>query len=308
MHEKLKVLYITLLRANISPVFSPSVIETPVIPVKATLSPTIVSPRSFNAPPLAPAVPTTTAQDLLNDVINFGGGGGGGSGRTLSGNGISISESTAPQPPFLFGSELSHRPSQSIWSASRDEQPLRYAGNGNASGQIYQTSPRQFPPAVASPSKDLSQQSIWSSSYPSQSQNSQQYLAGALPSASFAQPPHSTPIGGGSGHHRLPSASMASQHFPSQSLAQNDPFVYASPTSQHRQPVLSAEPHLSPTYSGYSSLVTGGGFGGSGSVAAAQYYTTSGGSPYHHSRQVSMHDPRQNYLSAPMSPMWSNMG
>ncbi|KAF8805580.1 hypothetical protein BYT27DRAFT_6658955 [Phlegmacium glaucopus] len=292
-------------RANISPVFSPSVLATPITPVKPTLSPKVVSPRAFNAPPLAPAVPTTTAQDLLNDVINFGGGAS--SGRTISGNGIS--ESTAPQPPFLFGSELSNRPSQSIWSASRDEQPLRFAGNGNASGQIYQTSPRQFPPAVVSPSQDLSQQSIWSSSYPTQSQNSQQYLIGALPSASFAQPPHSTLIGGG-GHHRLPSASVASQLLPTHNLTQNDTFAYASPTSQHRQPVLNAEPHLAPTSSGYldSSLITGGGFGGSGGIAAAQYYTTSGGASYHHSRQVSMHDPRQNYLSPPMSQMWSNIG
>ena len=277
-------------------------------PVKPMLSPKVKSPRLFNAPAVAPAVPTTTAQDLLNDVINFGAGGG--SGRSLGNN--AISESTAPQPPFLFGSELSNRPSQSIWSASLDEQPLRYPGNGNASGQIYQTSPRQFTSAVLSSPQDLSQQSIWSSPYPSQSQNSQQYQAGALPSALFAQPPHSTVTGAGGHqlHHRLPSASVAAQLFQTQGLAQNEPFVYASPTLHYRQPVLSTEP---PTSSGYlnSSLVTGGGFGDSGGVTAAtaaQYYTTSGNPPYHHSRQVSMHDPRQNYLSPPMSQMWSNMG
>ena len=260
------------------------------------LSPKNVTPRSSNPPaPAAPVVPTTTAQDLLNDVINFGAGGG--SGRTLSG----ISESTAPQPPFLFGSELSHRTSQSIWSASRDEQPLLYSGNGSAPGQIYQTSPRQFA-AVMSPSQDLSQKSIWPSSFSSQSQNSQQYLIGALPSESFAPPPHSTLIGGG-GHHRQ-SSSMTGQFFPTQSLAQNDPFVYASPTLQHRQPVLSVKSLLPPTSSDY---LNSSGFGVSGGVtdAAAQYYTTSGSPSYHHSRQVSMHDPRQDYLSP---PMWSNMG
>ena len=225
-----------------------------------------------------------------------------------------LSESTAPQPPFLFGSELSHRPSQSIWSASRDEQPLRYNGNGNTSGQIYQTSPRQFAPALISPGQDLSQQSIWSSSFSSQSQK--QYLNDGAPSSTpFTQPPpHSTLIGGGGHqlHHRHSStSSVAAQLFPTQSLAQIDPFAYGSPTFQQRQ---RAEPHLPPTSSGYlnSSLITSGGFGGSGGIAAAtaaaQYYTTSAGTPYHHSRQVSMHDSRQNYLSPPMSQMWSNLG
>ena len=86
--------------------------------------------------------PITTPQDLLNDIINFGSSMGG------------ISE-PPPQPPFLFGSELTHRPSQSIWSALRDEQPLLYSGNGGALGQIYQTSPRQFTSAIP-PSQDSS--------------------------------------------------------------------------------------------------------------------------------------------------------
>ena len=294
-------------RGNISPTASPSVLATPITPVKPMLSPKNVTPRSSNPPaPAAPVVPTTTAQDLLNDVINFGSGGS--SNRTMGG----ISESTAPQPPFLFGSELSHRPSQSIWSASRDEQSLLYSGNGSPSGQIYQTStsPRQFA-AVMSSSQELSQKSIWPSSLSSQSQNPQQYLIGALPSESFAQSPHQTLIGGG-GHHRQPSSSMTAQLFPTQSLAQNDPFVYASPTLQHRQPILSVKSQLPPTSS--SDYLNSSVFGGSGGVtaaadAAAQYYTTSSGSPsYHHSRQVSMHDPRQDYLSPPMSQMWSNMG
>ena len=269
------------------------------------LSPKIVTPRSSNPQP-APAaavVPTTTAQDLLNDVINFGAGVI--SNRTTGG----ISESTAPQPPFLFGSELSHRPSQSIWSASRDEQPLLYSGNGSAPGQIYQTSPRQFAAVIPSP-QDLSQKSIWHSSYSNQSQNPQQYLIGALPSESFAQSPHSTLIGGGGGHHRRPSSSMTAQLFPTQNLAQNDSFVYTSPTLQHRQPVLGVKPPTST-----SDYLNSSGFGGSGGVtaaadAAAQYYTTttSGSPSYHHSRQVSVHDPRRDYLSPPMSQMWSNMG
>ena len=298
----LKILHIILLRGNISPTVSPSILTTPITPVKPMLSPKIVSPRFSNPPaaPAAPVVPTTTAQDLLNDVINFGAGGG--SGRTMSG----ISESTAPQPPFLFGSELSHRPSQSIWSASRDEQPLLYSGNGSASGQIYQTStsPRQFAAVIPS-SQDLSQKSIWPSSFSSQSQNPQQYLISALPS----EPPHSGGGGGNGGHHRHTSSSMTAQLFPNQSIAQNDPFVYASPTLQHRQPVLGVKSQLPPTSSSY---LNPSGFGNPGVTAAAdaaQYYTTASGSPsYHHSRQVSMHDPRQDYISPPLSQMWSNMG
>ena len=294
----MEVLHITLLRGNISPAVSPSVLATPITPVKPMLSPKNVTPRSSNPPaPAASVVPTTTAQDLLNDVINFGAGGSS-SGRAMSG----ISESTAPQPPFLFGSELSHRPSQSIWSASRDEQPLLYSGNGSAS---YQTSPRQFA-AVMSSSQE---QSFWPSSFSNQSQNSQQYPVGPLPSESFTQPPHSTLIGGGGGgHHRRPSSSMTAQLF----STQNDPFVYASPTLQHRQHVLNVKPQLPVTSSSDYSNTSA--FGGSGGVMAAadaadQYYTSSSGSSsYHHSRQVSMHDPRQDYLSPPMSQLWSNMG
>ena len=304
----LKVLhYYVTHRGNISPTVSPSVLARPITPVKPILSPKNATPRSSNPPPVpaAPVAPTTTAQDLLNDVINFGAGGG--SGRTMSG----ISESTAPQPPFLFGSELSHRPTQSIWSASRDEQPLLYSGNGSTSGsQIYQTSPRQFAAVIPS-ALDLSQKSIWPSSYSSQSQNPQQCLIRALSSESLAQSPHSTSIGGGGGgHHRHTSSSMTAQLFPNQSIAQNDPFVYTSPTLQHRQPVLGVKPPTST-----SDYLNSSGFGGSGGVtaaadAAAQYYTTttSGSPSYHHSRQVSVHDPRRDYLSPPMSQMWSNMG
>ena len=128
LRDNLKVLHYNVThRGNISPTVSP-VLARPITPVNPMLSSKIVTPRSSNPPPAPPAavMPTTTAQDLLNDVINFGSGGS--SNRTMGG----ISESTAPQPPFLFGSELSHRPSQSIWSASRDEQPLLYTGNGSA--------------------------------------------------------------------------------------------------------------------------------------------------------------------------------
>ncbi|KAF8957499.1 hypothetical protein BDZ97DRAFT_2079119 [Flammula alnicola] len=60
---------------------------------------------------------------------------------------------------------------------------------------------------------DLSQQSIWTSSYPSQSQNSQQNLVGALSSTPFAHPVQtmlpSASVTQRQQHHRIPSSSVA---------------------------------------------------------------------------------------------------
>ncbi|KAF8153018.1 hypothetical protein B0H34DRAFT_662751 [Crassisporium funariophilum] len=300
----------------ISPTLSPTLHATPMTPVRAMLSPPNVSPRSpihyqpkaaFSASVPAPPFATTTAQDLLNDVMGVG------VGRSLGGgNLLSPTESTAPQPKFLFGSELSHRQSQSIWSAARDEQPLRYTGNGNTSGHIYQTPPRQY---AVPPAQDLSQHSTWPSSY-SQSQNSQQSLVGALPSAPFAQAPHSMVVGGGGGgggvhhHHRVPSASVAPQLFPSHAQVQHDPFGY--PTSLQQQRIRKSEHHhlsLSPGYFNSSLGPEVGGFGlGPGVGGAGQFYSTAGPS-YHPQHQ--MLDPRvaqQSYLTPAVSHLWSNMG
>jgi len=299
-------------RAPISPVLSPKAHPTPLTPVRPILSPQNLSPRSpthyqpaklaFNTPAVAhPPAPATTAQDLLNDVMGL-------SSKTLSGGFLPPLESTAPQPKFLFGSELSHRPSQSIWSASRDEQPLMYPGNGNSpkvpvgggGGHIYQTSPRQYSAPLGS--QDLSQQSIWSSSYATQSQNSQQNLVGALPSAPFAQLPQPMLVGGQrQSHQRVPSSSVAAQLFPTHNQVQHDPFAYSAPP---QPPIHRPEDTMSPSSSGYlNSPLMHSPLGGSG--GPAQYYA----SPplLYHSRQLSMHDPRvlpQNY----MSQVWSNTG
>jgi protein SMG7 len=298
-------------RATVSPVLSPRGHVTPLTPVKPMLSPKSLSPRSPTHYPLAkpaltspaiahPPAPATTAQDLLNDVMGFST-----ASRTIGGGLLPpSSESTAPQPKFLFGSELSHRPSQSIWSASRDEQPLMYPGNGNSpnapgggsnGGHIYQTSPRQYSAPLGS--QDLSQQSIWSS-YTTQSPNSQQNLVGALPSAPFAQPPQPMLVGGQSQlHQRVPSSSVAAQLFPTHNQVQHDPFAYSTPLQPpiHRPEHTMASPLNSPLM--HSSL------GGSG--GPTQYYASSPSA--YHSRQLSMHDPRvvpQNY----MSQIWSHTG
>ncbi|KDR77107.1 hypothetical protein GALMADRAFT_429038 [Galerina marginata CBS 339.88] len=307
-------------RATISPALSP-LHASPLTPIKPLLSPKILSlsPRSpthyqpiakpaFINPVTHVPAPATTAQDLLNDVMGVGN-----SSRSLGGNLIQPADSisTAPQPKFLFGSELSHRPSQSIWSASVDEQPLMYTGNSNhnsvhgGAGHIYQTPPRQF--AVAPGSQDLSQQSIWSSSYPSQSQNSQHNLVGALPSAPFAPAPQSMLTNGAIGHRqqhqRIPSGPVAAQLFQSHNQLQHDPFAYSSPT---QPPIHRPEHMIAPSNAGYlaSQLIQGGFNGG-----PTEYYTSS--NTGYHSREISMHDPRvvqQNYMSPTMSQVWSNHG
>lgn len=307
-------------RATISPALSPTVRAAPLTPVKPPLlSPKNLSPKSptryhpikqasisANLTPVAPQGPpaATTAQDLLNDVMGLGS-----PHRNLTGNlgQPSNSISTAPQSQFLFGSELSHRPSQSIWSASVDEQPLMYTGTSNntstqhSGGHIYQTSPRQF--AVAPGSQELSQQSnIWTSSYQSQSQNSQQSLGGALPSAQFALPPM-LPTSGRQAHQRVPSSSVPVQNFGNHHQAHLDPFAYTPPV---QAPIPRPQHMLSPSSGFLNSTLSQGGFGGGSS---ADYYASP--NPGFHSRQMPMHDPRipqHNYMSPPMSQIWGHTG
>jgi len=352
------------LRSSLSPAISPILQATPATPVKPLLSPIALSPRSpthYQAPripsftlPAAVPAPTTTAQDLLNNVMGTGVGN-----RTTGG---SLHQSIE-QPKFLFGNELSHRPSQSIWSASRDEQSLMYSGNvnspaglpnghgmGPANGHaniggmhntthslsggnghagpnllaggslhgssIYQTSPRQYSAVPVPQDLSLSQQSIWSSSYSSNNQNSQQSLIGGLPSAPFAPPPQMSL--GGQQHQRLPSASITSQLYSNQNIAHStqDPFSYTSPV-MHQAPIQRPEPNL--TSSGYLSSSLGHGslppVGAASGIGLGlggpnQHYYTSP-NPGYHSRQASLHDPRigqQNYMAPAISQVWGNPG
>jgi len=344
------------MRSSLSPTLSPVLHPAPATPVKPMLSPKNISPRSPThyqsakitsfglSAPIPPG--TTTAQDLLNDVMGMGMSSGH---RSINGGPHQPFE----QPKFLFGNELSHRPSQSIWSASLDEQPLMYSGNGSSAnggpnglagpgnghanniptnhpganlhssgnlsgGSIYQTPSRQFPVVHGSQDLSLSQQSIWSSSYSSNSQNSQQNGVGALPSAPFAQPPQ-IGLGGHGGHNRIPSASLSSQLYSNHKINNQinlDPFGYTSPVMQ-QAPIHRPEPNLSS--SGYLSSSIGHGslppIGAASGLGLAfggptgQAYYTSPNQGYH-TRQLSMHDPRvgqQSYMS-PVSQVWGNNG
>ena len=210
-------------------------------------------------------VPPTTAQDLFNDVI---------SGRAIGGA-LSHLESSAPQPALLFGSELSRLPGQgqNIWSASREEQSLKFTSQPN---QTYQA--RQF---TGSAVPDMAQ-SIWSSS-----QNLQHNFSGALqssPSTYQSQTNISTT------HHRVPSAHFSGSHH-----EHHEPFSYSSSVLQ--QHVHDVHGPVSNAYMN-SSLTHSNG--------SAMYYQNTS-VPGYHSRHLSLHDPR---LTQPMAPpsMWGNVG
>lgn len=266
--------------------WSPPSHMTPTTPVKPVTSPNGLSPRSpthnqnkntFSTPAAQTTVAPTTAQDLLNDVMGVN--------RTLGGRlrHPQHLESSALQPTFLFGSELSRRPSQSIWSASLDEQPLMFTGNGGPSGHHYHSSSR----SMAGPSQDMSQ-SIWSSLYPNGTQNSQQNYAGALPSAPFAMS-----VGG---DQLVPSSSMvAAQLFPNHNQIQHDPF-YVSPVIQ--PPIRRPDPYGSLPQSQMNSPLTPNNGG---------YYSNHLAPAYHHPPP---HDPHMghHFASAPMPQVWGNAG
>lgn len=115
-----------------SPTLSPKPNQAPMTPVRPAHSPETQSPQSptffGNTSLLQQTNSVTTAQDLLNDVMRIGGLNS--TRRSVGGVDNPSQGSSAPQATFLFGSELSRGTSQSIWSASRDEQPLIYPGNG----------------------------------------------------------------------------------------------------------------------------------------------------------------------------------
>lgn len=271
--------------------WSPPSHLTPTTPVKAVMSPSGLSPRSpthnqnknsFSTPIAPTAVAPTTAQDLLNDVMGV---------NRISGGGLrhlQHIEPSALQPTFLFGSELSRRPSQSIWSASLDEQPLMFTGNGGPSGHHYHSPSR----SISGPSQDAPQ-SIWSSSYPNDTQNSQQNYVGALPSAPFAIPPQAMSLGG---HQRVPSSSMvAAQLFPNHNPNHHDSFGYNSPIVQ--PPIQRPGSYgLLPQSQMNSPLSPG--TGGYYSHLATAY------------RHPPPHDPHMghHFTSAPMPQVWGNAG
>ncbi|EDR10621.1 uncharacterized protein LACBIDRAFT_293638 [Laccaria bicolor S238N-H82] len=268
------------------PTMSPIMQTSPITPVKAMMSPGL-APRSpphqktSSAPINQTIVPGTTAQDLLNNVMGVK--------RSESGGLVPISD-----PPPLQNSRLLHRPTQSIWSTSHDEQPLKmFSGNALSSHQIYQTPQSQHRTFPASSSQDMSPP-IWSSSYPTASQNSQQTFVGALPSASFAFPPQTVVT---NGHQRIPSASVAAQLFPSH--AQHDFFGYAPPIPQ--EPIHRPESHAA-SPSGFMNH-----FGRGNEI----YYDGLQQQQHvYHTQHPSMHDPRVKpaFVPPPISQVWGNVG
>jgi len=261
----------------------------------------------------------TTAQDLLNDVMGIGG---------LNSNRRSISgvvhpsqASSSLQPKFLFGSELTRGPSQSIWSAARDE-PLIYAGNGTTSvgfnghhsvngsiganfsnglhaGSNFQTtSPsgqvhiaHSFSASGDSQDLPVSHQSIWSSSYGAPTTSPQRAVPFSTSAYSqSSQPALSTVIPQfplHSPHRREQSISGASlQLYPNPN--QLDPFTYPSPVLQ--QPAV---PHPDSSSALYSSSVGHSGLQSFVQSAAANLTSGEAGQPFYN-RETSMYHSRQN--------------
>ncbi|KAF9541343.1 hypothetical protein CPC08DRAFT_770626 [Agrocybe pediades] len=316
-------------RAGASPA-SPKVLATPGTPNTSlfTSKSLSLSPRSpphaqhsrqpsFTSQSPRTSVPgTTTAQDLLNEVLNP---------NKFTAPNRGLPPPVAPQPSTpqfkpLFAPELSHRPNQSIWSASPHEQSQMYSTNTNQnmpSVQIYQTSPRQYA-ALQPPPQDLSQQSIWSSSYLTQSQNSQHNLVGALPSAPFAPQPYLKPAGPIDQrappvyqqqqqqqqpllpqHHRTLSSGNP-QFMPLHQAhhQQQDPFSYAS--SMNQPPIHRPEHLMSPSSLSGPAQLSQGGFGGGG---PGDMYNLGG-----HYRSPPVVG-QQSYMSPPpMSQVWGNSG
>lgn len=248
---------------------SPTSHITPVAQIKPLRSPIRPSPThsnamsSFQAPNAPVNVSSTTAQDLLN-VIN---------GRTAP-----------PQPALLF--ELPHPSGHNIWSASPEEQSLRFASQPN-SNQTYMS--KRFQGSTMDSSQS---QSIWSS-YPNGSQTSHHDIGGGLPHATYAQQPHSVTQGS---HQRVPSIGTA-QHFPNHHLGLQDPFAYPQPLPQ--QPIHRPGAHGLPnsTYMSPSMPPNNG-----------LYYQNSH-IPEYPSHHLSMNDPRLAQPFTPsMSQLWGNAG
>ncbi|KAG6884091.1 hypothetical protein C0993_001492 [Termitomyces sp. T159_Od127] len=292
-------------RAPTSPVIvssipSPSSHATPLTHSKPLLSPALKhspthskSLSPFMTPSHAPALPApTTAQDLLNDVI---------SGRSTS-NHLGV---TASQPTLLFGSDLSHTQSHSIWSASHDEKSLKFTSQPN---QTY----HQAKIAQGSGSFEASQSSIWSPTYSNASQltqNSQPHIIGALPPGPY---PQQSIVD--STQQRVPfasiSTSQSSQYLSGQQFSTpHDPFVFSQLANQ--QPIQRSDALGlglgNPNYVNPQLLQ---------STNSTMYYQT--GPPpavARHTHRPSIHDPRQleqqpfGQPSPSMSSqLWGNVG
>ena len=232
---------------------SPSHVS-PITPMKPTLSPIGSSARSPTtqgpspfASPRAAAPSSTTAQDLLNNVMNMGIPRLPGVGIPASGNvdpfRSHVAESSAPQPQLLFGSGPPNQPDHSIWSTTLDGQSIKFPsastsmgapahiGGGAGGGYSYQSAQQQQHQQIF-PRTGFAH-SIWSSVYP----NNPSSTSSAHPSSPYTLPLHS-PTGSGiadstglTTHQRTLSSSSASlahlfttQH---QKRSSDDPLLYS---------------------------------------------------------------------------------
>ncbi|GLB39767.1 putative telomerase activating protein Est1 [Lyophyllum shimeji] len=282
-------------RAPISPVIAPALPSptshaTPVVHSKPLMkspakhSPTHSMTLSPFMTPGAPAnVASTTAKDLLNDVLSGG--------RSA----LAHLESAAPPPALLFGSELTHGQGHNIWSASREEQSLKFTSQPN---QVYQGKPFQ-----GSTGLDISgSQSIWSSSpsYPKPTPttpSSQPHLVGTLPPALYPNQSITQ-----SHHQRTPSFSLAPslQPFHAQQFGAHDPLSYSLPSNQ--QPIHRPDA-LGLSSSAYISRQL------PPNATNGMYYQSSPPSGYH-SHHSSFGDPRlaQQHFAQTPTQLWGNAG
>ncbi|KXN88439.1 Protein SMG7 [Leucoagaricus sp. SymC.cos] len=307
---------IVYLQPTLSPVLKPAQAQSPpsrapaapVIPAKPVTSPTALSPKSPNHParhvippqqplPVSNSSHKTTAEDLLKDVML----------------GLKANEAVA-QSRFL----------PSIWSASSDEQSLKFAAGGSPPKSTYQ-SPRQF-------QSDLPQ--TWGSSFGTGASHiAQQAASTAFKSPqTYAQSPQPSPLASGLNNHyqhqRLPSLSSPTYQ-PYAGLGQTeiqDPLAY-SRLAQAQQlplarpapmdafiPATSSPPILNSSV--FNNVIGNvpvtsapGPFGSPlGTVPASPRYTPGGlsMSPLGHTREASFgqshHSPHHSHPSRPPFP------
>ncbi|PFH51166.1 hypothetical protein AMATHDRAFT_143301 [Amanita thiersii Skay4041] len=281
-------------------------------PLSAT-KPSPCSPARTNGV-LPTVVAPTTAEDLLNNVM---------------GRGRSSGSLSAPQPPLLFRSELSHRSNQSIWSTSRDEQRMMASATGHMSGNpLFQSPTLQYSALTpASEPPAMVQQSIWSTSPPyitSNLETIQPNVPGNITGVGQALPPTTHPVQNyglspalGGANTINGSTSNLPQHQRVNSLTQqlqlqqlqqqqNQPLSYSFSGGSYGLNANSANFALSIHSNGISSLT--GPFGGpTDTLYSSDYPSGLSSTPYHHSRHLSYNDSRVGQpMHHPPPPVWGN--
>jgi protein SMG7 len=254
----------------IAPIFTP---KSP--PLLSPTRPQAISPLAIQ-PALSTAPTSTTAQDLLNSVMGL---------PRDSGSGDMsqppLQQSSAPQPPLLFGSGPPNLPGHSIWSMSLDDSSPNFP-NIKAGTHSTRPSVSQTQSFARSPQR-LSQPS-WPSSFVDSSQGSQNHV-GALPS-SFT--PHLSDDGG---HRKTASANFFSNQSP-----RNDAFGYSSELLP--QPYHSDAPtsHLPTAYIDPAIMATSGSLYSDGSL------------PDYRNSSFHYHESKMGFAPVSVPQLWGNNG